>query len=273
MCLLGAAAQSPETAGGSTDSLRYRPQFKLSLNYNSNLHFYGRTDSIRSSGYFPMAELWVTPKFYVNAAPIFVNNRLQSFDYAGTVATVGYLDVSEKWIKNLSVLKPFYEQEARLVQSALKAQGGASVSRLGKVLNVTLGADAKFSDRVDFGALAAIDHPQRFPFRNNSVLVIDPSLTVHAGTQRFSRTYTRRKEGVGGGLLPLPGPGRGQTETVTEPANRFGLLAVEASLPLVYVKESWMLLLTPSWVLPQNLLPGETGKNLFAVTAGVKWTW
>src|SRR5215203_1863012 len=107
------------------DTVKPKTQFKLSVNYNSNLNYYGRVDSIKSSGVFPMAELWFTPKVYVNAAPIFVNNPLQSMVYAGTVATAGYLNVSSKWLTSFSFLKPFYTEQARLVQSALKAQGSA----------------------------------------------------------------------------------------------------------------------------------------------------
>src|SRR5690349_5246588 len=87
-----------QTAQAQTDSTQAKPQLKLSVNYNNRLNYYGRTDSLRSSGFFPMAELWLTPKFYVNAAPVFVNNKLQQFAYAGTVTTAGYQNVGEKWI-------------------------------------------------------------------------------------------------------------------------------------------------------------------------------
>ncbi|RYY64686.1 MAG: hypothetical protein EOO12_09005 [Chitinophagaceae bacterium] len=52
---LGAAAQTDSSA--RTDSTKPKPQFKLSVNYLSSLHYYGRTDSVPGSGFFPMAEL------------------------------------------------------------------------------------------------------------------------------------------------------------------------------------------------------------------------
>src|SRR5688572_22231999 len=64
--------------------------FKLSLNYNSGLNYYGRTDSLKSTGIFPLAEVWINPKFYINAAPVFVNNSIQTMEYSGTVASLGY---------------------------------------------------------------------------------------------------------------------------------------------------------------------------------------
>src|SRR6478609_8616275 len=80
----------------SDTTVKQKPQFKLSLNYNSALNYYGRTDSLRSTGVFPLAEFWFNKSFYVSAAPVFVNNSVRSFDYAGTVATLGYLHSTEK---------------------------------------------------------------------------------------------------------------------------------------------------------------------------------
>lgn len=249
-----------------------KAQFKISLNYNSGLNYYGRIDSLESSGFFPMAELWITPKFYINAAPIFVNNKVQSMEYAGTVASAGYQYMDEKWLTNLYVLKPFYTEGAELVQSALKAQTGISVSRLNNVLNVSVGGDVKFSDKTDFGAMAGIDHIFRIENSDNSVIVIDPSFYVHAGTQQYSRTYNRKQNN---GLLLPP-----SNEQVTEQVNRFKVLAYEASVPLVFAKNKWMLIATPSYVVPQNLITvqgrpdlSEYGKKMFYTTLGLKYTF
>ena len=266
-----------DSTNTQTDTTKQKPKFKLSVNYNSNLHYYGRTDSLRSSGFFPLAELWITPKFYVNAAPIFVNNAVQSFDYAGTVATIGYQNVTEKWITGVYALKPFYEASSELVQSALKAQTGITISRLTKVINFNIGVDAKFSDNIDFGASAGLDRIIRFQNKDKSVLVFDPSIYVYGGTQRFSRTYTKKQNNG----LPLPiGNGNGQQQQVTENVNSFAILSYEASMPIIYAKNKWMLIATPAYVIPQNLLTvagrpdlSERGKNQFYGTVGLKYTF
>lgn len=246
--------------------------FKISINYNSNLNYYGRTDSLQSSGVFPMAELWLSDKFYINAAPVFINNAVQRMDYAGTVATAGYQHLTDKWFSHLYVMKPFYKESSGLVQSALKAQGGFSVSNLNKVANITLGADVKWSDAADFGATAGLDHAFRIEDKNGIVFVINPSVYAYAGTQRFSQTYTQRKKGN----LLFPG----RTETVTENYNRFTILAYEASVPLIVAKGAWQLIATPAYVVPQNLLqvPGEPqlsekGKNTFYTTLALKYSF
>src|SRR5687767_5218409 len=99
---------------GQTDSSKQaavKPKFKLGVYYNTNLNYFGRTDSLRSSGVFPLAELWITKELYINAAPIFVNNKTQSFDYAGSVATIGYRYTapSNKLAGNIYFVKPFYD--------------------------------------------------------------------------------------------------------------------------------------------------------------------
>jgi hypothetical protein len=256
-----------------SDSIqKQKPKFKLSINYNSGLNYYGRTDSLKSTGVFPMAELWLSKDVYVNAAPVFVNNSVQSFAYAGTVTSLGYLHTTDKWITNLYLLKPFYKQNSQLVQSALKAQTGLSFTRLNKLLNFTLGGDVKYSDKMDFGATAGVDHIIKKQFQDKSVLVIDPSFYTYAGTQNFTNTYYKKKAG----FLFLPG----NTEQINENVTQFNVLAYEFSMPVIYVKGKWMILITPSYILPQNLVTianrpdlSEKGQNMFYATTGLKYAF
>jgi len=250
------------------DTIKQKVQFKLGLNYNSNLNYYGRTDSLHSSGVFPMAELWFTSNFYVNAAPVFVNNKISKFDYAGTIASIGYQHVSDKWINSIYFLKPFYKENAQLVQAALKAQAGVNFTHLHKAIDLTIGGDIKFSDKIDFGLTGGIDHLFRKQFSDNSVLVIDPSFYVYAGTQQFTNTYYKRNN-----FLPFPGA----QQQVSENVKNFNILSYEFSIPVVFAKEKFQLLVTPAYVIPQNLITvqnrpdlSERGKEMFYATIGTK---
>lgn len=244
-------------------------KFRLSMNYNSGLNYYGRTDSLKSTGVFPLAEIWFSPKVYINAAPIFVNNKVQTMEYAGSVASIGYLSVSDKWISNLYLVKPFYTESSRLVQSALKAQAGAAFTALNKTLNFSFGGDVKYSNQFDFGAMAGVDHIFRLENKNNSIIVVDPSFTVNAGTQNFSKTY-KKKTGV---LLP-------GEQQITETYQKFNVLSFEASIPLIYSKNKLQVTATPAYVLPQNLVTvenrpdlTETGRNMFYTSLAVKYSF
>lgn len=241
---------------------------KLSANFCSNLNYYGRTDSLTSSGFFPLAEVWFNENFYINAATIFVTNKSTSFDYAGTVTTVGYQFFADekKWFGNLYLVKPFYKSDAQLVQSALKAQGAFSVSNLNKLIDITAGADVKFSDKVDFGLTAGVDHIFRKQFADNSVLVIDPSAYLFAGTQQFSKANEKT-----GFLIPRVG------EIDSKQVNQFDVLSYEFSMPVIFAKGKLQALFTPAYVMPQNLIVvagrpdlSEKGTETFYATIGIK---
>lgn len=251
-----------------TDSVKNKAVVKIGLFYNSNLNYYGRTDSLRSSGVFPLAEIWFTKNFYINAAPVFVNNAASSFQYAGTVATAGYRFDDTKWSGNFYFVKPFYQNNSQLVQSALKAQFAAAMTAKNSIVNITVGGDIKLSDKMDFGAMAGVDHIFRAELPGNVVLVFDPSATVNAGTQQFTNTYYKKSS-----FLFLPGP----EQQVTENVKKFSVLSYEMSMPVILAKGKFQVLVIPSYVMPQNLVavPGrpdlsERGKDMFYVTAGMK---
>ena len=246
-----------------------KAQFKLGVYYNSGLNYYGRVDSLHSSGFFPLAEIWFNKNFYINAAPVFVNNKLSGFDYAGTVASAGFrFNSDNKFAGNIYFVKPFYKDNSQLVQSALKGQVASTFTWLNKFINITAGADMKFSDNTDYGATAGLDHIFRYELPGQSVLVIDPSANLNAGTQQFTKTYYKQSS-----FLFFPGA----EQTVTENVNNFNILSYEFSMPVIYAKTKWQLLVTPAYVIPEHLIIvanrpdlSERGKELFYVTIGAK---
>lgn len=254
-------------ANSQADSTGNRLNFKIGTYYNSNLNYYGRTDSLKSSGIFPMAELWLNNKFYVNAAPVFTINKSNGFEYAGAVTTAGFLYNNGKSVAHVYVMKPIYKDNSQLVQSALKAQTAVNYTWLNKILNVTLGGDIKFSSNVDFGATAGIDHIFRKEL-TKGILIIDPSVYLYAGTQKFTETRWQKDN-----AFLFPGPDR----IVTEDVKKFSILSYEISAPVIYSIGKLMLLATPAYVIPQNLIYvqnrpdlSEKGEKLFYMTVGAK---
>ena len=250
-----------------------KTEFKISANYNTGLNYYGRIDSLHSSGFFPLAELWFNESFYINAAPVFVNNSAASFQYAGTITSAGYqFNSKNKWLGNIYVLKPFYQESSDLVQSALKAQTGMTLTWLNKIVNITGGADAKFSDKTDYGVTGGLDHILRYQLNDKTVLVVDPSAYINAGTQQFTKSYLKRTSG----FLFFPG----SEQVITESAQKFNILSYEFSAPVILAINKFQLLFTTAYVIPQNLLTvegrpdlSEKGEKMFYATFGAKMSF
>lgn len=271
LCAMSVLCALSTLEAQSDSSKTSKPEFKLSVIYNTNLNYYGRTDSLKSSGLFPVGEFWISPKFYVSAAPVFVSNAVQSFDYVGTVSTIGFQHTTKSWMTNISVVKPLYEKSSQLMQSALKVQANANVTHLGKVLNVTLGTDVKFSDKTDYGATAGLDHSFPINIGKGGMLVIDPSVYAFAGTRQFSRVYSKQQTG----LLP-----NSADQITNNSYQSFDILAYETSVPVIYFKGKIMLIATPSYVMPQNLMKdpvnpelSEEGENTFYTTLAIKYSF
>ena len=236
-------------------------EFKLGAYCNSSLNYYGRTDSLKSSGFFPMAEIWLNKSFYINAAPVFVTNESVNFDYAGTVATIGYRFSKEnKYAIHLYGVKPFYEPSSQLVQSALKAQVAGMLTINSKAININTGADVKFSDNMDYGLTGGLDHLFKFQ-PGKAILVVNPSAYINAGTQEFTKTYYKQSNFV---FFP------GGSQLFSEEVKRFKVLSYEFSVPVVLGIGKFQLIAIPAYVMPQNLIISENGKNMFYATIGGK---
>ena len=142
-----------------------------------------------------------------------------------------------------------------------------------------MGADAKFSDKTDFGITAGFDHLFIYiiPGTTNAIAV-NPSFYTYAGSQNFTQTYYEKKKNTN--ILGLPignGNGNGNDQKlITEEVKRFTILSHEVSLPVVLVVGKFNASLTGSYVLPKNLLTvagrpdlSEKGKDMFYFTAGI----
>lgn len=262
--------QTVQSINAQTGEQTKNISVKISTNYNTGLNYYGRTDSLKSSGFFPMAELWFNEKFYINAAPVFINNTVATFQYAGTITAAGYqFNADNKWFGNIYLVKPFYKENSKLAQSVLTAQTGATLTWLNSIVNLTVGADLKFSDKTDYGFTTGLDHIFKYTTGEKSMIVIDPSVFLNAGTQQFSNTAIKNSNGF------LFIPGSSQSETLT--TKKLALLSYEISAPVIFASGKFQFLFTPAYVIPQNVVNvderpdlSETGQEMFYATAGIK---
>lgn len=249
-----------------------RTHFIIGASYNSGLNYYGRVDSLHSKAFYPFIGLALKNGLYINANFVFIRNSLQS-QYAATLLEGGYnfRDHKGNWAGNISATRFFYQQDIDLVQSAVKEAASASITHLNKIVDVTLGANVKWSDKADIGIQAGLDHIFRFPrIFGAGVIVLDPSANVYAGTQNFTQTYYQKRNFL---IFPVA------DQQVSSNSRQFNILAYEVSLPMVVGYRKFNFILSPAYVLPQNLLVvpdqpalSENGANLFYLTAAVKFT-
>lgn len=230
---------------------------------NSGLNYYGRVDSLRSSAISPFIGVSLKNGLYINANFVVIHNQLQT-RYAATLVEGGYNFSNKKgsWAGNISTTRYFYQDNTDLVQSAVKQSVTASITSLNKIMNVTLGADVKFSDRADPGLQAGLDHIIRLDKAfHKGVIVIDPSAYVYAGTQRFTQTFYQQKN-----FLIFPAG----EEALTKEGKQFSVLAYELSVPVIFAYGKLRFILSPAYVVPQHALTQTN--NLFYVTSTVKFT-
>lgn len=274
-CCVPAAALLAQSAGqpGQKDSTDpAKTEFFISASYNSGLNYYGRTDSLKSTGYYPSLGVNFKNGIYLHSSFVFINNSAYN-GYAATIAEGGYQfkNKKETWGGNIFVNKFFYKDNTDLVQAALKGTAGINLSYLNKIVNLNTGGDVKLSDKTDFGASAGIDHIIRVENVGKGVIVMDPSAYVYMGTQNFTNTYYQEKN-----VLLLPA---GQ-EKVTVTETTFSVLSYELSCPIIYGLGKMNLILSPAYVMPKNLItvpdnPGlsERGANMFYLTTTLKFTF
>jgi hypothetical protein len=247
-----------------------KDEFSASVNYQSALHYFGRTDSLKSSGLFPSIGFQSKTGLYAQGNFIFVNNAAQSTAYTGTTIEAGYrFPQTDHFNGNIFYSQFLYKDKSVLVQSALKSQTGINLSFTNPVVTINGGFDVKFSNQTDLGATLGFDHLFLYKLGDGMAFALDPSVYAYAGTQKFSNTYLERKNVLG---IPI-------TQQTTEQVTQFNILSYEVSMPLVFVAGKFNASVTPAYVMPQNLVTvagrpdlSERGKNMFYVTlsAGIR---
>ncbi len=247
-------------------------EFSAGINYQSALHFFGRVDSLKSSGFFPTVGFKSKTGLYLNSSFIFIQNSATPLSYTGTILEAGYrFPYSKNFSGNIYYNYFLYQDKSLLEQAALKGQAGVNTTYNNKVVNVNAGGDVKFSEgQTDFGLTIGID--KLFVFQNvfpNAVLAFNPSVTAYSGTHNY---FQNVKKNNGQGLGNILNPNNSSLKE----AKQFEILSYEISAPVIIVKGKFNAYISPAYVMPQNLVkvPGRTdlserGENLFYISAGI----
>lgn len=264
LCLLNTVFAQQQQ---SEETPTKKNELAISINHQNKLNFYGRTDSLKSSGLFPTINFQLKNGLYAQSNFIFIYNDALPVSYAGTSIEAGFrFPQKETFNGNIYFSNFLYKEDGTVVQSALKYQTGINTSTaIGKIVNLNLSADYKYSNRSDIGASTGIDHLFLIKVPGKKMaFAINPMATANFGTQNFNKAYVEESRRFAG--LPILPPSS-STKTVKETA--FNVLSYEFSAPLVLVAGKFNASIIPSYVLPQNLIAGERGENIFYTTLSV----
>lgn len=234
--------------------------------FASRLHYFGRTDSLKSSALIPTLIIQAGKNLSITPSFIFINNNQASFNYAASVINATYSFGKQKGIAgSIYADKFFYKGDSKLVQASQQAQAGFTLSYLNKIVNINTGSSAAFSkSNTDFFATAGVDHQFKI-IKGNSIFLITPAFAANAGTQNFTSSYYKKTS-----FLFLPP----NEQLVTESTRKLSLLSYDVNLSLIYAIRFFIFNITPGYVLPQSIItiannPGASEKagNLFYCNA------
>lgn len=243
--------------------------FTTGVAFNAALNYYGRTDSLKSQAIYSFAGITLHNGLYLFTNFIFINNAMAS-SYAATAIEAGYKfkNKKENWRGNIFGSRFFYNADVSLVQSVIKEQAGINLVNTNKVVSIYGGADAKFSNQTDFGAYTGLGHSFRFDsVGKRGVIVITPSAYSYFGTQRFTKTWLQQKHFL---IIPVG------EQLVSQSSSKFSILSYELSCPVIYGIGKMNIILTPAYVLPQNVIAADGNNyqkadNLFYTTATIRF--
>lgn len=251
-------------------TVKKKTNFTIGAVYLPKLHYYGRTDSLKSTALAPNVLLQFGNGIYLSSTVIFLNNSQIPMQYGATIAGAGYRFGKTKGFAGTLFGDLFFYANKDLVQSSQKGQAGYTLSYLNSFLNINNNSNAVFSDNTDFFTSLGVDHPFRYK-KKKTVLVIIPTFNTNFGTQNFTNTYYKTRSING---IPIP------PEQVTETGKRFQLLSFEASVPVVVVHKNLAFSFTPGYVVPQSVIKvqgrpdlSENAKDLFYANVGVFYTF
>ena len=246
--------------------------FAVGLDFYSNLHYFGRTDSLRSTAWVPNVFLQFGSGFFLNSSLIFINSSGQSLKYTAATLGAGYKwgnpGKVKGWTGSVFAAKFFYSNEI-LVQSSQEGQAGVNLSYRNKIANINMGSSIAFGDQTDFFMTLGFDHLFKYKWKDGkNIFAFIPTFNINAGTQNFTNSYYKIR------IFPL------SDTLVTETSKKFKVLSLELNVPFVYIHNKLAFTFTPGVVFPQNVIKvagrpdlSENAETLGYANFGISYTF
>ena len=257
-----AAVVAPDSPAPA-DSVTKKGWWTAEVEVANNSSFYGRSTAQR----YPFASTSLT---YLHNSGLWASaTTYQLFDTEDfideTDVSVGYAyTFGKRGRGNLLYSRFFFSEHAPLVKAVTSNAVTAKTEYDWKYVYSALTASYFFGGSSDL--FVVLDNSRYIAlnplWKGKRAVGLDPKVSITAGTQEFSETYTvERKPGLGGVLDPIrPGKGNNGSTTTTTTTHKFRILNYDFLVPVVVSLGN--LEVEPSWrySVPVNLLEGDESK-------------
>jgi len=221
------------------------------ISFINDAIFMGRRDSIAAPYIFPSIGYYDKSGFFIDASASYLTssdeNRVDLF-----LLSAGYLFAGDKLSGGISGTAYFFNGDSYNVRSETVGDISGFLSVDLKALEVSLLASTFFNDGSSTDIFGGLMLDRTFYTNDNSFL-INPSISVYAGSQYFYEAYygtsrlgNRKGQGTGASEPSVA------TAVKIAEASKLNILNVELSLPVQYYHEHFIFSFSPVLSLPQS---------------------
>ena len=239
---------------GQNETEKDSSYVSVDINFISDAVFMGRKDSISNPYLYPSVTYHHKSGFYGTGSLSYLTKadegRVDLF-----LITAGFDFSIKKLDGDISITKYFFNEDSYNVISEVEADITAQLVYDFNVVNLGIASSLYFNSDGNSDVFLSSEVSHDF-VSNNEKFQISPTAGLYLGSQNFyEQYYINNRFGNGRGQQ---GQGNNNlTQTVATQINfteseKFGLMAIEFSLPIWYVNEPWLFSLLPAYVLPQN---------------------
>lgn len=228
---------------------------KGAISYLNNNIFMGRTDTVTSKTLAPKLVYTFKSGFYISGSLDFIlNQKRRTLDGSDVEAGYNY-EINDNLYGGISFSKYFYSSGSTRITSAISSILNTYLNYdLADIITPELSVSYSISSRnvhndlfINPGLMRVFTIDEVFNSGNS--IEISPEGSLNIGTQNFYNGYfSRRRNGI----------------SAADQSNltKFNLLDYEATLPIRYKTEKYIVSFIPSYSFPQNKLPDNITSKL-----------
>ncbi|MGB5385612.1 hypothetical protein [Eudoraea sp.] len=227
--------------------------FLANVSYINDNVFMGRRDSIAAPYLFPSIGYYNKSGFFADASLSFLTgseaNRVDLI-----LLSAGYNFNSNNFSGGISGTAYFFSDESYNVMSSVLGDLTGTISYDFQVVEATFSLSSYFNDGSSTDIITGLMLDRTF-YAINKNLMINPNISLYAGTQNFYEQYYRssRLGNRKGNGMGNSGSGTAQPNTINiDEVQKFKVLNIELAIPLHYNYRHFFFSFYPMMAFPQS---------------------